>query len=618
MDAAALRPRVRRGLRRAWSQALDDYRARPRWFDAARRAAPGPGRRTSRWSSGSTSRSASTRAASACSRATTARRRATSACRWWAWACSTARATSARRSTPTASSSTSTPTTTSRACPCCPCRRPAGGVLTVPVDLPGRVVQAAVWKAQVGRVPVLMLDTDIPLNDPADRPITGMLYVRGREMRLCQEIVLGRRRRARAARARHPPRVWHMNEGHVAFLALERARERVQRGRQPGRGARRRWRATPSSPPTRRCPAGNETFDRDLVRRYLEPWIAATWAASPTRRSRLGRGQRRLQPDRARDPALLGDQRREQAPRRRSPRRMWRHLFPDGPEAPDRRDHERRAHRELDRAGDARASTPQHLDADWEAAPARARELWSEVRTSPTPALWAAHRSQKERLVRFVRERVRAQSARHGLRARRAARRSRACSTRTPSPSASRGASPPTSARSCSFRPRPRCARLLGDRARPVQSSSPARRTPPTAPGQEVVRRLVRCSRTASSRGRLVFLEDYDIEVGRACWCRAATSGSTRRAGRRRPAAPAARRSPINGGINLSMLDGWWAEGYRGDNGWAIGDGDVSPDDRRQQDREDAGRSTERSRARWCRSSSSATRRACRAGGSRP
>ena len=59
------------------------------------------------------------------------------------------------------------------------------------VELPGRVVHAAVWKAQVGRVPILMIDTDIPLNDPADRPITGQLYVRGREMRLCQELVLG-------------------------------------------------------------------------------------------------------------------------------------------------------------------------------------------------------------------------------------------------------------------------------------------------------------------------------------------------------------------------------------------------------------------------------------------
>ena len=76
--------------------------------------------------------------------------------------------------------------------PVLPVEAPGGGVLTVPVDLPGRVVQAAVWKAQVGKVPVLMLDTDIPLNDPADRPITGVLYVRGREMRLCQEIVAAR------------------------------------------------------------------------------------------------------------------------------------------------------------------------------------------------------------------------------------------------------------------------------------------------------------------------------------------------------------------------------------------------------------------------------------------
>ncbi|HEX9203380.1 MAG TPA: alpha-glucan family phosphorylase, partial [Vicinamibacteria bacterium] len=105
-----------------------------------------------------------------------------------------------------------------------PVQAPGGGVLTVPIDLPGRIVQAAVWKAQVGLVPVLMLDTDIPLNDPADRPITGVLYVRGREMRLCQEIVLGVGGvRALSALGIHPA-VWHMNEGHVAFLNLERVR----------------------------------------------------------------------------------------------------------------------------------------------------------------------------------------------------------------------------------------------------------------------------------------------------------------------------------------------------------------------------------------------------------
>ena len=127
-----------------------------------------------------------------------------------------------------------------------PVQAPNGGALTVTVDLPGRVVQAQVWKAQVGRVPVLMLDTDIPANDPADRPITGILYVRGREMRLCQEIVLGVGGvRALRALGIHPS-VWHMNEGHVAFLGLERAR-RPRRGRSPGTGAS-RGRARRGSP----------------------------------------------------------------------------------------------------------------------------------------------------------------------------------------------------------------------------------------------------------------------------------------------------------------------------------------------------------------------------------
>ena len=207
------------------------------------------------------------------------------ACRSWAWGCSTAPATSARRWTPTASSSTPTPNYDFARLPGAagagPGRRRADRA-----DRPaGRVVHAAVWKVQVGLVPVLMLDTDIPLNDPADRPITGSLYVRGREMRLCQEIVLGVGGvRALRALGIHPA-VWHMNEGHVAFLALERARERVQTRRQPGRGARRGEGRPPSSPPTRRCRRATRPSTRKLVRRYLEPW-SATSAASPTRRSR--------------------------------------------------------------------------------------------------------------------------------------------------------------------------------------------------------------------------------------------------------------------------------------------------------------------------------------------
>ncbi|MCU0241713.1 MAG: alpha-glucan family phosphorylase, partial [Vicinamibacteria bacterium] len=114
--------------------------------------------------------------------------------------------------------------------PVSPVKAPHGGLLTVPVHLPGRIVHAAVWKVQVGIVPVLMLDTDIALNDPADRPITRVLYVRGREMRLCQEIVLGVGGVHALTALGITPSVWHMNEGHVAFLGLERARQKVMAG----------------------------------------------------------------------------------------------------------------------------------------------------------------------------------------------------------------------------------------------------------------------------------------------------------------------------------------------------------------------------------------------------
>ena len=123
--------------------------------------------------------------------------------------------------------------------PVLPVQAPAGGVLTVPIDLPGRVVQAAVWKVQVGLVPVLMLDTDIPLNDPADRPITGSLYVRGPRDAAVPGDRARRRRRAGAARARHPPRgVAHERGPRRVPGARARARAGADR-REPGRGARR-------------------------------------------------------------------------------------------------------------------------------------------------------------------------------------------------------------------------------------------------------------------------------------------------------------------------------------------------------------------------------------------
>jgi len=454
--------------------------------------------------------------------------------------------------------------------PILPVQAPGGGVLTVPVDLPGRIVQAAVWKAQVGRVPVLMLDTDIPLNDPADRPITGVLYVRGREMRLCQEIVLGVGGvRALSALSIHPS-VWHMNEGHVAFLNLERARERVREGdglQDALKAVARNSVFTTHTP----VPAGNETFDRRLVRRYLEFWTREV-GCDPEEALALGvdNGNFNMTALAIRLSTSTNGVSQLHA---QVSSAMWRHLF-DPALAQPVGAITNGVHTHSWVGPEMRAFYAHHLDPQWEQHLLDA-EFWTRIREVPDAVLWAAHRSQKERLIRFVRERVRQQSARHGL-----------------SPDELRqveGLLDPH-ALTIGFARRfatykrafllmtdlDRLRALVSDPARPVQFVFAGKAHPADREGQEVIRRLVLLTQ-GEFRGKLVFLEDYDIEMGRALVQGSDVWLNTPR----RPqeaSGTSGQKVPINGGINVSILDGWWAEGFRGDNGWAIGDGRTDAD----------------------------------------
>jgi starch phosphorylase len=463
--------------------------------------------------------------------------------------------------------------------PVLPVQAPSGGVLTVPIDLPGRIVQAAVWKAQVGRVPVLMLDTDIPLNDPADRPITSMLYVRGREMRLCQEIVLGVGGvRAIRALGLHPS-VWHMNEGHVAFLGLERARERVREG--DGLAAALKGVATNAVFTTHTpVPAGNEAFDKGLVRRYLEFWTREV-GCDPEETVALGADNGHFNMTALAIKLSSGTNGVSKLHGQVSSA-MWRHLWPGNPEEPVGAI-TNGVHTESWVGPEMRAFYSQHLDPRWEDHLLEP-DLWKRVADVPDAELWAAHRAQKERLVRFVRERVRQQSARHGL-----------------SPDELRqveGLLDPH-ALTIGFARRfatykraflvlsdlDRLREIVSDAERPVQLLFAGKAHPADRDGQEVIRRLVVLTQ-GEFKGKLVFLEDYDIEIGRMLVQGCDVWLNTPR----RPqeaSGTSGQKSPINGGVNVSILDGWWAEGFGGDNGWAIGEARIDPDSAAQ-DRADA------------------------------
>jgi starch phosphorylase len=463
--------------------------------------------------------------------------------------------------------------------PVLPVEAPGGGILTVPVDLPGRVVQAAVWRVRVGNVPVLMLDTDIPLNDPADRPITGILYVRGREMRLCQEIVLGIGG-VRALRALGvAPAVWHMNEGHVAFLGLERARERVRQGdglADALKAVARNCVFTTHTP----VPAGNEVFDRDLVHKYLEPWAREVGCdpddvldiATENGAFNLTVLAIRLSAKANGVSQLHGE----------VSSAMWRHLWPGAPESAVGAI-TNGVHTETWIGPEMRALYAHHLDPRWEEHLLEP-QFWTRVRQIPDAELWSAHRSQKERLIRFVRERVRVQSARHGLSpdelrnveglldphaltigfARRFATYKRAVLLLTDMD---------------------RLRALLVDAARPVQILFAGKAHPADRAGQDLIRRLVLLAE-GEFRGKLVYIEDYDIEVARMLVQGCDVWLNTPR----RPqeaSGTSGQKSPINGGVNVSVLDGWWCEGHRGDNGWALGGTELDPDPQAQ-DRADA------------------------------
>ena len=465
--------------------------------------------------------------------------------------------------------------------PVLPVEAPGGGVLTVPVDLPGRIVQAAVWKAQVGRVPVLMLDTDIPLNDPADRPITGILYVRGREMRLCQEMVLGVGG-VRALRALGiSPAVWHMNEGHVAFLGLERTRERVKQGEGLAdalKASARNAVFTTHTP----VPAGNEAFDLDMVHRYLEPWIGEV-GCEPEDVLALGQenGNFNLTALAIHLSSAVNGVSKLHG---QVSSIMWRHLWPGSPESPVGAI-TNGVHTQTWVGPEMRALYARHLDPAWEEHLVEA-EFWARIRAVPDDELWAAHRAQKERLIRFVRERVRSQGARHGLApdelrmveglldphaltigfARRFATYKRAVLILTDIE---------------------RMRAIVSDPDRPVQIVFAGKAHPADRAGQEVIRRLFLLTQ-AEFRGKVVFLEDYDIELGRMLVQGCDVWLNTPR----RPqeaSGTSGQKSPINGGVNVSIPDGWWAEGYRGDNGWTFGDEKVNPDPEAQ-DRDDAAR----------------------------
>ncbi len=450
----------------------------------------------------------------------------------------------------------------------------------VKVRLPGRDVRARLWLAQVGRVPIILLDTDVPDNHPADRPISNQLYVSGREMRLLQEIFLGIGGVKALRAVGIEPAVWHINEGHSVFLQIERLREAVREKGLDLDSARAQIRSDAVFTTHTPVEAGNERFAPNLIEKYLGPWCEETGLTmaelQDLGRAHDGDGEFNLTALAIRTTSWTNGVSKLNA---EVTGRMWQHLFPK------REDDSSPIHAVTNgvHAGtwlgqETQELLRRHLGPDWKRM-LLSTEGWDKVLGIPDIDLWRTHGAQKERLGRFTRSRLREQHARHGA---------------SPDELRTIDALFDPSALTIGFARRfatykraklvfsdeARLRRLLDGEERPVQMIFAGKAHPADRPGQELIQHIFELSHGAFA-GKVFFLENYDIRMGRMLvqgvdlWLNTP----------RRPleaSGTSGQKVAMNGGLNFSIADGWWPEGWDGKNGWVIGSEESSGDEDHQ------------------------------------
>ena len=465
-----------------------------------------------------------------------------------------------------------------------------GQRLTVEVEFPDRMVSVQIWEVHIGTVPLFLLDSNIEQNSPGDRTLTARLYWADLDHRIMQEMLLGIGG-VRALRALgYNPSVWHMNEGHAAFLTLERARELVQTGHtfeQAIEHTRGQNIFTTHTP----VPAGNDEFPLWLVEKYL----SAFWPQLKLDREQFFDIARRKWP--ASETFSMGVLALRNAGGRngvselhgRVARRMWNFLWPERSEAKVPITHVTNGvHTANWMARRLGHLLDDYLGADWYARLDDER-IWSKLDDVPDAELWAVRLHLKRKLAFYMRERVRERWTEGGYH---------------PVQVISSGVLINPYALTIGFARRfatyKRASLILTDVHRllniinrpnmPVQIIFAGKAHPADDAGKLLIQELFREVKRAETGGRLVFLEDYDMNLARYLVQGVDVWMNTPR----RPleaSGTSGMKAALNGGLNFSILDGWWREAYNGQNGWAIGD-DPEPDmpakPEAEQDQEDA------------------------------
>ncbi len=465
--------------------------------------------------------------------------------------------------------------------PITPVREADGEWLRLEVATRGRKVWLRAWQARVGRTRLYLLDSNDPANTPADRGITSELYGGGPALRLIQEIALGIGGWYLLRRLGLQPEVCHLNEGHAAFAVLERARGFMEDTGQPfdvalavTRGGNVFTTHTPVA-------AGFDRFDPDLVRRALDGYARKGLGVSVERLLALGR-ERPDDASEAFNMALLAI-RGSTAVNGVSElhgqvsRAIFQPLFPRWPRSEVPIGHVTNGVHVPTWDSDA-------ADRLWTGA--CGKERWADtpketlaqrLRAVPDAELWALRNTNRASLVADVRERLSRQLAAAGATAAEVEAAARVFDPRTLTLGFARRFATYKRPNLLLHDPE-RLVRLLTNRDRPVQLVVAGKAHPADTAGQLMVKEWIEFTRRADVARSVVFLADYDmllaeqlvqgvdvwINTPRRPWEACGTSGM---------------KVLVNGGLNLSELDGWWAEAYATGMGWALGDGREHGDD---------------------------------------
>ncbi len=458
-----------------------------------------------------------------------------------------------------------------------------GGQARLSVELPDREVFLRLWRVHVGRSDLLLLDARDDANSPADHELTARLYGGDQEMRIQQEILLGvGGHRALGLVGIHPSAL-HLNEGHSAFALLERGRELVERQGLDAADALREVAAMSVFTTHTPVEAGHDRFRVDLAGPHLEP--LARGLGMPLAEVLALGSERPDDPNAPFCPTVLALRltRRANAVSAlhgRVSRKMWLPLYSGKTEEEVPIGHiTNGVHVRTWLAADMHDLLLRHLGPRW-LERISFPNLWKEIDGIPDAELWEIHQVLKARLLAFARRRLSDRRLRLGLAeperepldpealtlgfARRFATYKRA---------------------DLLFQDLDRLARLVGDAARPLQIVYAGKAHPRDTGGKALAQRVANLEKDPRFAGRVVFIEDYSMHVGRQlvqgvdAWLNTP----------RRPleaCGTSGQKCILNGVLNCSILDGWWAEAYDGGNGFGIGNGEVHANPELQDERD--------------------------------